>query len=193
MLYRRWHAACAAARRDAPLYAFLLVAGLAMAPGNPGPRAEEAGGTGGAETGRQGADASFVEKESIVIRADRAWEEPDNADVLHFAGNFVLLSPDWELRSDEADLYGELDDPTRIVARGSPALLTLFDEEDRILGEGGEIDYQRHAELLILRENARLTSDELTMKSSEIVWDVAAEQLRSSGEEGVEMVLEAAD
>ena len=70
-------------------------------------------------------EAPTTEKETIVIRADRAWEEPDGGAVLHFSGNFELISPDWELRADEADLHGPLDDPDRIVARGAPAYLTL--------------------------------------------------------------------
>lgn len=136
-----------------------------------------------------GADA---DTETIVIRADRAWEEADGSEVLHFAGNFELISPEWELRSDEADLYGPLDDPTRIVARGAPALLTIHDDERTILGEGLVIEYQRDEDLLILRRDARLAGDDLSMTSSEIVYDVGAERLRSSGTDGVEMTLERA-
>ena len=112
--------------------------------------------------------------------------------MLHFAGNFELLSPDWELRSDEAELYGPLDDPTRIVARGSPAYLTIIDGEETIDGEGGIIEYQRDSDLLVLTENARLKGEDISLTSSEIVFDVAEERLRSSGTDGVEMVLERA-
>ena len=71
---------------------------------------------------KPGADA---DTETIVIRADRAWEEADGSQVLHFAGNFELISPDGQLRSDEADFFGPLDDPTRIIARGVPAAHAL--------------------------------------------------------------------
>ena len=150
----------------------------------------------GAETGAEtvaeaGPDVSS-DKETIVIRADRAWEEADGSQVLHFAGNFELISPEWELRSDEADLYGPLDNPTRIVARGAPAFLTILDEERTIEGEGLVIEYQRDEDVLILRQNARLSGDDISMTSSEIVYDVGAERLRSSGTDGVEMVLERA-
>lgn len=134
----------------------------------------------------------MIEKETIVIRADRAWEEPGTGEVLHFAGHFELISPDWELRSDEADFYGPLDDPTRIVARGAPAVLTIVDGTETVTGEGGTIEYQRDADILILRENARFGGQDISLKSSEIVYDVAAERLRSSGTDGVEMVLERA-
>ena len=134
----------------------------------------------------------LTEKETIVIRADRAWEEPDSDEVLHFAGHFELISPDWELRSDEADLYGPLDDPLRIVARGAPARLNIIDGDETISGEGGVIEYQRDTDILILRENAHLGGEDISLKSSEIVYDVGAERLRSSGTDGVEMVLERA-
>ncbi len=133
-----------------------------------------------------------TDKETIVIRADRAWEEADGSEVLHFAGNFELISPEWELRSDEADLYGPLDDPTRIVARGAPAYLTIVDADETIDGEGLEIEYMRDEDVLILRQEARLAGGDISMTSSEIVFDVGAERLRSSGTDGVEMVLERA-
>ena len=142
-----------------------------------------------------GAEAESIassDKETIVIRADRAWEEADGSQVLHFAGNFELISPEWELRSDEADLFGPLDDPTRIVARGAPAYLTILDEDRTIEGEGLVIEYQRDEDVLILRQNAKLSGDDISMTSSEIVFDVAEERLRSSGTDGVEMVLERA-
>lgn len=132
-------------------------------------------------------------KETIVIRADRAWEEPDAGEVLHFAGNFELISPDWQVRSDEADLHGPLDDPNRIVARGSPAYLTIVDGEQTIKGHGGVVEYQRDADILILRDNAQLAGDDVSMKSSEIIYDLGAERLRSSGTDGVEMILERAN
>ena len=131
-------------------------------------------------------------KETIVIRADRAWEEADGSEVLHFAGNFELISPDWELRSDEADLFGPLDDPTRIVARGAPAYLTILEEERTIDGEGLEIEYRRDEDVLILRREARLAGEDISMTSSEIVFNLGEERLRSSGTDGVEMVLERA-
>ena len=136
--------------------------------------------------------SASADKETIVIRADRAWEEADGSEVLHFAGNFELISPEWELRSDEADLFGPLDDPTRIVARGGPAYLTILDEERTIEGEGLVIEYQRDEDVLILRQEAKLAGEDISMSSSEIVFDLAEERLRSSGDDGVEMVLERA-
>ena len=145
----------------------------------------------GAEAGsRASTDNASKDKETIVIRADRAWEEADGGQVLHFAGNFELISPEWELRSDEADLYGPLDDPARIVARGAPAYLTILDGDRSIEGEGLVIEYKRDEDVLVLRENAHLAGDDISMTSSEIVFDVGAERLRSSGTDGVEMVLE---
>jgi lipopolysaccharide transport protein LptA len=134
--------------------------------------------------------AQETEKETIVIRADRAWEEPDVAEVLHFQGNFELISSDWELRSDEADLYGPLDDPHRIVARGLPAVVTILNEDETVVGEGRTIVYERDKDILTLTEDAQVISESVSMKSAEIVYDVGAERLVSSGTSGVEMILE---
>ena len=164
-----------------------LLTGWAAPPLMLSARAEQAAGVGPVQAADMPAD-----KETIVIRADRAWEEPDGGQVLHFAGNFELISPEWELRSDEADLHGPLDDPTRIVARGAPAFLTIIDGEETIEGEGRVIEYQRDADVLILTEDAQLKGEDISLSSSEIVFDVAAERLRSSGSDGVEMVLERA-
>jgi len=133
-----------------------------------------------------------VGKETIVIRADQAWEEPDTEQVLHFKGDFELISPDWELRSDEADLYGPLDDPDRIVARGLPAVVTILTDSETVVGEGRTIEYQREPEILTLTDQARIIGEKISMKSAEIVYDVGREQLKSGGSDGVEMVLERA-
>jgi lipopolysaccharide transport protein LptA len=130
------------------------------------------------------------EKETIVIRADQAWEEPDLEDVLHFKGNFELISPEWELRSDEADLYGPLDDPDRIVARGEPAVVTILNDDETVVGEGLTIVYERDTDVLTLTENALIIGETVSMKSAEIVYDLGEERLLSSGTSGVEMVLE---
>ncbi len=140
--------------------------------------------------GSDAGSSASTETETIVIRADRAWEEADGSEVLHFAGNFELISPEWELRSEEADLYGPLDDPTRIVARGAPAYLTILDGAQTIEGEGLVIEYRREEDVLVLQQDARLAGDDISMTSSEIVFDVGAERLQSSGTDGVEMVLE---
>ncbi len=167
-----------------------LLAGWAALPLATSARAETTPGPGAAAG--VSPEPVVPDKETIVIRADRAWEEPDGGQVLHFAGNFELLSPDWELRSDEADLYGPLDDPTRIVARGSPAFLRILDGEETIDGQGRVIEYQRDTDVLVLMEDAELKGDDISLTSSEIVFDVGAERLRSSGTDGVEMVLERA-
>lgn len=130
------------------------------------------------------------ERETIVIRADQAWEEPDLEDVLHFKGNFELISPDWELRSDEADLYGPLDDPDRIVARGGPAVVTILNDDETVVGEGLTIVYERDTDILTLTEDALITGETVSMKSAEIIYDLGEERLLSSGTSGVEMVLE---
>ncbi|MFV2089616.1 MAG: LptA/OstA family protein [Pseudomonadales bacterium] len=134
--------------------------------------------------------AADSETETIIIRADRAWEEEDDREVLHFKGDFELIAPDWQLNADEADLFGPMDDPDRILARGAPAVVLIVSDEETIRGEGDEIEYLREADVLTLRGNAELKGEKLFMKSNEIVYDVGTERLKSSGDQGVEMILE---
>jgi lipopolysaccharide transport protein LptA len=166
----------------------ILLVGIPAGSAQEGLPAEAGTETGNAE--EQADDQESSGKETIVIRADRAWEEPEKEHVLHFQGNFELISPDWELRSDEADLFGPLDDPERIVARGSPAVVSILNEGERVIGEGETIVYERDTDILTLTTNARMTGDTVSMTSGEIVYDVGAERLKSSGGSGVEMILE---
>lgn len=129
-------------------------------------------------------------RETIVIRADQAWETPDGAEVLHFKGNFELHAPEWSLSADEADLYGPLDDPDQIVARGAPAKVTIRDGEETVSGEGMIVEYERLTDTLTLRKQAHLLGDSIEMSSAEIVFDVATRRLKSSGGTGVEMILQ---
>jgi lipopolysaccharide transport protein LptA len=128
--------------------------------------------------------------ETITIRADQAWEEETGEEVLHFKGNFELISPDWHLKADEADLFGPLDDPDRILARGAPAVVQINRDDEIVIGTAGRIEYNRATDVLTLTDNAELKGEKLSMKSDEIVYDVDAERLKSSGGSGVEMILE---
>ncbi|MCB1684231.1 MAG: hypothetical protein KDI31_07095 [Pseudomonadales bacterium] len=131
-----------------------------------------------------------VAREVIVIRADQAWETPDDTEVLHFRGNFELHAPEWSLQADEADMYGPMDDPDQIVARGKPAVVTIRDEGETVVGEGMTVEYERLTDTLTLRRQAHLLGENLEMSSAEIVFDVGTKRLKSSGSSGVEMILQ---
>jgi lipopolysaccharide transport protein LptA len=168
----------------------MMILVLAIVPGHAREAPPAQSGTEAGNAEQQADDQKSSGKETIVIRADRAWEEPDMEQVLHFQGNFELISPDWELRSDEADLFGPLDDPERIVARGAPAVVSILNEGERVVGEGETIVYERDTDVLTLTTKARITGDNVSMTSGEIVYDVGEERLKSSGGSGVEMILE---
>ena len=143
-----------------------------------------------ADSASSAAAAAAPARETIVIRADHAWEVPEDDKILHFKGNFELHSPDWSLRADEADLYGPLDDPDRIVARGVPATVTIRDSDETVIGHGLTVEYERTTDTLTLRERAELEGESIAMSSAVIVFDVASKRLKSSGESGVEMILQ---
>ena len=57
--------------------------------------------------------------QSAVARMD---ELPD---IVHFDGGFELRANDWSLSSDQATLYGKLDDPETVILSGAPASILV--------------------------------------------------------------------
>ncbi len=129
--------------------------------------------------------------DTIVIRADRAWEGVDE-DVLHLEGNFGMRTSDWEVTADEAEVYGPIEDPTHIVIRGTPAHVTAQKARggEPVKGEGKTIEYYHQTELLRITGDAVLTDEDIAMRSSFIEYDMFNKRLKSSGSDGVEFVLQ---
>lgn len=106
------------------------------------------------------------EDEPIVIRADRAWEAAaaDGGDsdvqVLHLQGNFEMRSADWRVMADSAEVRGPLQDPEQLIAIGRPARIHFtYDDSD------------------------------LSLSGSKILYDLKAERLQSSGDDGIQFTL----
>ncbi len=128
------------------------------------------------------------EQAPIVIRADRAWEG-EGGDVLYLAGNFEIRSTDWVVTAQDAEVHGPVEDPERIVVTGRPARIAFENNGTRISGRGGRIVYRYREEVIELYEDAVLEGEDVLMTSSAIVYDLGSERLRSSGSDGVEVIL----
>ncbi len=124
----------------------------------------------------------------IVIRADRAWEGEDDG-VLHMAGNFEMRSTDWRVTAETAEIQGPVENPELLILNGSPARISFDNEGSAITGRGGRINYRYREEVLELYEDAVLEGEDISLSSSVIVYDLAEERLRSSGTDGVEVVV----
>ena len=124
----------------------------------------------------------------IVIRADRAWEGEEDG-VLHMAGNFEMVSADWRVTADAAEVHGPVQNPELLIVSGSPARISFDNEGSTIIGRGGRIHYRYREDLLELYDDAVLEGEDMSMSSSVIVYDLAEERLQSSGTDGVEVVV----
>ena len=130
---------------------------------------------------------------TIIISADESWEDA-NEDTIHFRGNFELRTPGWAVMAEEATVYGQLDDPKRVVAEGSPVRFiyqkSAAEPGTATYGEGEHLQYDREKELLSLSGNAKLTNGENVMQSSQIRYDLEQQRLEAGGPEGVRITLD---
>jgi lipopolysaccharide transport protein LptA len=130
----------------------------------------------------------------IIVSADESWEDPEQ-DTIHFRGNFEIRTPQWTLAADRATVYGELEDPQRVVADGSPVRFAYRHTESGkpsiTQGEGQHLEYDGENELLVLSGNARISTDKRIMQSSEMRYNLQQQNLEAGGSEGVQITIEA--
>jgi lipopolysaccharide transport protein LptA len=129
--------------------------------------------------------------DTIVIRAEKAWETRNNEGrALHFEGRFRLLAPDWFVESADAVLYGDVDDPNRIEVAGTPARLWMVDANGatEIDATARNITYFRRSNRLLLEGDALLREGTNSMRSSSIDYDLKDARLLATGVGGVEIV-----
>ena len=124
----------------------------------------------------------------IVIRAGRAWEGEDGK-VLHLEGGFEMRSADWQVVAQSAQVHGPVEEPERIVVTGQPARITLDNDGSTITGQGNRIVYRYREDVIELYDEAALQGEDVSMTSSVIVYDLKNERLRSSGSDGIEVVV----
>jgi lipopolysaccharide transport protein LptA len=110
---------------------------------------------------------------------------------LHFAGHFEMRVGDMVLSADRATLYGQLNDPDRLVLEGSPARLsvsqTKSDGVETIQAEAQEMLYERESDLMLLIGAARLTQGDNVLISDRIEYDISADRFRTQGQTGVQI------
>jgi len=143
----------------------------------------------------EAADLSPLPEDNVIIvSADEAWEEAER-DIIHFRGNFEIRTPQWTLAADQATVYGELEDPQRVLADGSPVRFAYRHTEagkpSITQGEGQHLEYDGENELLVLSGNARISTDRRIMQSSEMRYNLQQQNLEAGGSEGVQITIEA--
>jgi lipopolysaccharide transport protein LptA len=128
-------------------------------------------------------------QDTIVVTADQAWES-DVAEVLNFEGNFQLNAPHYFVSSIAAEIHGDLDDPTLVIATGQPVKFWVEDDVslERTYGEATRLEYDRHNHLIRLTGKAVIRDTQSVMRSEKLEYDTKARRLVGTGNGGIEIV-----
>ena len=126
---------------------------------------------------------SLPKDRPIVVRADSVASDPER-DLTIFRGNFEIEGTDWPIQADLAQVFGPIENPTRVVISGKPARLWLRYKgvERDIAAEASEIEFQRKPDVVKLRGNAKMVrSGRMTLEGDHFEYDVAAGKIIKSG------------
>jgi lipopolysaccharide transport protein LptA len=130
----------------------------------------------------------FSDEDTLTIRSSEARMD-EQSDIIHFSGGFELQAKDWYLSSEQAILYGKLDDPETVVITGSPAHILVNSQlrgrYSLVGGEAMRIIYERNTHSIRLEGNASLSRDGHTMSGGEIKYDISNDLLSAGGDGGV--------
>jgi len=130
----------------------------------------------------------FSSGDTLTIRSAGARMD-EQSDIVHFDGGFELRATDWSLSSDQAILYGKLDDPETVEISGSPAQILIntisHGQASIINGRARKIVYQRSTNSIRMEGDASISRDEHTMSGGEIEYDIEKDHLRAGGDGGI--------
>jgi lipopolysaccharide transport protein LptA len=130
----------------------------------------------------------FSSNDTLTIRSSEARMD-EQPDIIHFAGGFELQAKDWYLSSEQATLYGKLDDPETVIITGTPAMILVNSKirgRNSILnGEANRIVYQRNSNSIRMEGDASLSRDGHTMNGGEIEYNIGNDLLSAGGIGGV--------
>jgi len=126
--------------------------------------------------------------ETVSISADEAYEDIQPG-ILHFNGNFIMHSRDWQLESVHATVYGQPDRPDKVYLEGSPARFLInrdqVDGQNTVEATAPEVEYQRSTNMLKLSGGAMLKLDREEIRSEVIEYNISTDRYRAAGADGV--------
>lgn len=132
--------------------------------------------------------SGFTTDDTLTIRSNEA-QMDEESDMIHFEGDFELRANDWYLSSEQATLYGKLDDPETVMVTGSPAVIgitAVFRGRASMLnGKAERIVYERNSNTIRMEGNASLTRDGHTLDGGEIEYDIDKDSLSAGGRGGI--------
>jgi lipopolysaccharide transport protein LptA len=140
------------------------------------------------------ASLDFSSEDTVTVTANLAWED-EEPNVIHFSGQFKLTAPDWSLAGETATVYGELDNPDKVVVKGNPAKISFLradkevgsdgKPEERVDGSAVSIEYYRATDKLTMRGAASLTRKDSSLISEVIEYNVETDRYSAGGEGGI--------
>ncbi len=134
--------------------------------------------------------AGFSSEDTLTIRSAEARMD-ESPGIVHFGGGFELRATDWSLSSDQATLYGKLDDPETVIISGSPAMILVQTVADgqiyTINGAADAIVYQRSSNSIRLQGNAYISRNEHSLSGGQIEYDIDRDHLSAGGAGGVQI------
>ena len=132
----------------------------------------------------------FSADETLTIRSAEARMD-ELPDIVHFGGGFELRASDWSLSSDQATLYGKLDDPETVLLSGSPAMILVQTVSDgqpaTINGQADRIVYERGSNSIRLQGNATISRNEHSLSGGQIEYDIERDHLSAGGPGGIQI------
>jgi len=135
----------------------------------------------------------FSSEDTVTIRSAEARMD-EQSDIIHFGGSFEIRANDFYLLSEQASLYGKLDDPETIMVSGSPAIIRVStgdkDEASTINGQAMKIVYERNTNSIRMEGDASLSRGGHMMRGGEIEYDIEKDRLRAGGDGGVHITVD---
>ncbi len=127
-------------------------------------------------------EESRGDADSVILRADEAWEDAGQK-ATHLRGGVDVHASDWAVSADSASLYGDLEDPRLIVVEGTPARLLVLtsDGEDPIEAEGRHIEYRRAEDLIRITQGATLVTGSQTLRGNSVEYAIRTKRVTAGG------------
>jgi len=140
--------------------------------------------------------SGFTSEDILTIQSKEA-ELEEQSDIVHFAGGFELRANDWYLSSEQATLYGKLDDPETVIVTGAPARIgvtaVVQGRASMVNGSARRIVYERDSKTIRMEGNASLSRDGHTLDGGEIEYHIDDDMLRAGGRGGVHIRVDPQD
>lgn len=120
----------------------------------------------------------------MQITADKA-ERDDINGITIYTGNVVLIQGTLKLQSEKLTIHHTDEDPSEIIAEGSPAKMQERPETDKamVYAEGAIITYYRSEDRVHLQTNGKVTQDGYVVKGDTINYYIDKQVIKAESDQ----------